>query len=251
MTLSNYYIALPDIQSFDSAGLNYTVLDQPTNRSAADFAAEQKKSVTMLNQTPTLHKVLVTATPILDEKDNVIMVFTLIQDLTMLAGWHDFMKNTLEKVETLRKELANLRSNIAESFILGNSHETNELRRLISIIAPSDASILITGESGTGKEVAAKQIYAESQRNDKPFVTINCSAIPENLLESELFGHEKGAFTGATSTKLGLFEVANHGTILLDEIGEFPLQLQPKLLRALQESQARLRVKSGALHIQE
>ena len=239
MTLSDYYVSLPEVNNFDSTKLNYTVLDKPTNRSAADFAIEQKKPVTMLNQTPTHNKVLVTATPILNEDGEVVMVFTLIQDLTMLAGWNDFMQSTLEKVETFQKELANLRSNIGESLILGNSHETNELRRLISIIAPSDASILITGESGTGKEVAAKQIYAESQRSDKPFVTINCSAIPENLLESELFGHEKGAFTGANSTKLGLFEVANHGTILLDEIGEFPLQLQPKLLRALQEREIR------------
>ncbi|MCR4804999.1 MAG: sigma 54-interacting transcriptional regulator [Clostridia bacterium] len=239
MTLSDYYVSLPEIQNFDSAELKYTVLEKPTNRSAADFAIEQKKPITMLNQTPARNKVIVTATPILDEAGEVVMVFTLIQDLTMLAGWHDFMQNTLEKVETFQKELANLRSNIADSLILGNSHETKELRRLISIIAPSDASILIIGESGTGKEVAAKQIYAESQRCDKPFVTVNCSAIPENLLESELFGHEKGAFTGATSTKLGLFEVANHGTILLDEIGEFPLQLQPKLLRALQEREIR------------
>ncbi len=239
MTLSDYYVSLPEIQNFDSAELKYTVLDKPTNRSAADFAVEQKKPVTMLSQTPSKNKVLVTATPILDEAGEVVMVFTLIQDLTMLAGWNDFMQNTLEKVETFQKELANLRSNIADSLILGNSHETKELRRLISIIAPSDASILIIGESGTGKEVAAKEIYAQSQRRDKPFVTVNCSAIPENLLESELFGHEKGAFTGATSTKLGLFEVANHGTILLDEIGEFPLQLQPKLLRALQEREIR------------
>lgn len=237
--LSCYYITVNDIHSFDSSGFSYEVIDAPTSRSAGDYALEQRKPVTMLSQTPSLNKVLVTATPIFNEENEVVMIFTLIQDLTMLAGWHDFMRGTIEKLETYSMELANLRSSLGSSSILGNSRGTAELRRLISIIAPSDASILITGESGTGKEVAAKEIYAKSTRSDKPFVTVNCAAIPENLLESELFGHEKGSFTGATSTKVGLFEVANHGTILLDEIGEFPLQLQPKLLRALQEREIR------------
>ena len=109
------------------------------------------------------------------------------------------------------------------------------IRSLIRKAAPTDATILITGESGSGKEVVADCIYGMSRRKDKPFVKINCAAIPPNLLEAELFGYERGAFTGANARKIGLFEVANHGTILLDEIGDFPLELQPKLLRVLQE----------------
>ena len=102
-------------------------------------------------------------------------------------------------------------------------------------IAGSEASILVTGESGTGKEVLARYVHRKSQRADKPFISVNCAAIPENLLESELFGHEKGAFTGAIARRIGKFEEANGGTLLLDEISEMDARLQAKLLRAIQE----------------
>jgi DNA-binding NtrC family response regulator len=107
--------------------------------------------------------------------------------------------------------------------------------RLADQVAPSDASILITGESGTGKEVLARHVHAKSHRAEKPFIAVNCAAIPEHLLESELFGHEKGAFTGAIARRVGKFEEADGGTLLLDEISEMELRLQAKLLRALQE----------------
>src|SRR5438874_1647362 len=107
--------------------------------------------------------------------------------------------------------------------------------KLAQQIAPSDASVLITGESGTGKEVLARYVHRKSARNDKAFISVNCAAIPENLLESELFGHEKGAFTGAVARRIGKFEEANGGTLLLDEISEMDARLQAKLLRAIQE----------------
>src|SRR5215471_12040580 len=107
--------------------------------------------------------------------------------------------------------------------------------KLAQQIAPSEASVLITGESGTGKEVIARYVHAKSNRARKPFISINCAAIPESLLESELFGHEKGAFTGAVARRIGKFEEANRGTLLLDEISEMDVRLQAKLLRALQE----------------
>ena len=110
-----------------------------------------------------------------------------------------------------------------------------QLVKLADQVAPSEASILITGESGTGKEVLAHYVHAKSNRSDKQFVSVNCAAIPENLLESELFGHEKGAFTGAVARRIGKFEEANGGTLLLDEISEMDLRLQAKLLRAIQE----------------
>ncbi|MFV2034452.1 MAG: sigma-54 interaction domain-containing protein, partial [Halocynthiibacter sp.] len=111
----------------------------------------------------------------------------------------------------------------------------NTLIKLADKIAPSSASVLITGESGTGKEVLAKYLHARSKRAGKPFISINCAAIPEALLESELFGHEKGAFTGAVARRIGKFEEANGGTLLLDEISEMDVRLQTKLLRAIQE----------------
>ncbi|MDX1402763.1 MAG: sigma-54 factor interaction domain-containing protein, partial [Kiloniellales bacterium] len=111
----------------------------------------------------------------------------------------------------------------------------NRVLRLAKQVASSDASVLITGESGTGKEVMARYIHAQSKRASKNFISVNCAAIPENLLESELFGHEKGAFTGAVSRRIGKFEEADQGTLLLDEISEMHPRLQAKLLRAVQE----------------
>ena len=123
--------------------------------------------------------------------------------------------------------------------LIGTSSRMEEIYRLIAKVAETDSTILIQGESGTGKELVARALHFNSSRQQHPFVTVNCSALPENLLESELFGHAKGAFAGAAVDKAGLFEEANHGTLFLDEINSMPLQLQTKLLRALQERQIR------------
>lgn len=122
-----------------------------------------------------------------------------------------------------------------QSGMIGTDPAMRSVLAMADKIAPSEATVLITGESGTGKEVMSRYIHAKSKRKEGPFIAINCAAIPENLLESELFGHEKGSFTGAVSRRIGKFEEANNGTLLLDEISEMPLQLQAKLLRAIQE----------------
>jgi transcriptional regulator with PAS, ATPase and Fis domain len=114
-----------------------------------------------------------------------------------------------------------------------------EIFRLVEMVAPSTASVLITGESGTGKELVARNIHALSPRKAKPFVAVNCAAIPETLIESEVFGHEKGAFTGAMERRAGCFELAEEGTLLLDEIGEMPIGTQAKLLRVLEDRKLR------------
>jgi sigma-54 specific flagellar transcriptional regulator A len=119
--------------------------------------------------------------------------------------------------------------------LVGRSDPIQRVRHMMGQVANTEVSVLITGESGTGKEVVARNLHLNSARADKPFVPINCGAIPRELLESELFGHEKGAFTGAISSRAGRFELADGGTLFLDEIGDMPLNMQVKLLRVLQE----------------
>ena len=121
------------------------------------------------------------------------------------------------------------------SEIVGHSEVMRRVLKAVDTVAPTDSTVLIGGETGTGKELIARAIHNRSRRRSRPFVTLNCAAIPSGLLESELFGHEKGAFTGAQARRVGRFELANGGTLFLDEIGDIPLDLQPKLLRVLQE----------------
>lgn len=132
--------------------------------------------------------------------------------------------------------------------IIGSSLVIQKMLSMVSQVAMSDASVLIHGESGTGKELVAAALHYGSKRAEKPYIRLNCAAIPAGLLESELFGHEKGAFTGAEQRKIGKFELADQGTILLDEIGDMPLELQVKLLRVLQEREVE-RVGGGIVHI--
>src|SRR5690606_13524318 len=122
----------------------------------------------------------------------------------------------------------------AQHELLGDSKAMRALRHEIDVVASSDLSVLITGETGVGKELVARHVHAGSKRREATLVYVNCAALPENLVESELFGHAKGAFSGASQARAGKFELADGGTLFLDEIGEMPLAMQPKLLRALQ-----------------
>lgn len=152
------------------------------------------------------------------------------------------LKKAIE-YSTTRRENELLRRQLREygafGDMIGNSDAMREIYTLIEQVAPSAVSVLITGESGTGKEMASRTIHQLSQRSSQPFIAINCAAVPETLMESELFGHERGAFTGAADRRIGCFELANNGTLLLDEIAEMPFLLQAKLLRVLEDKQVR------------
>jgi len=147
---------------------------------------------------------------------------------------HNALRSRNLEVEnrTLKKELV---KEYSFQNMVGNSQVMHQIYDMIKRVAQTPTNVLVTGESGTGKEVVAKAIHYNGPLKDKPFVTINCGAIPENLMESEMFGHKKGSFTGAVVDKAGLFEVADSGTLFLDEVGELPLTIQVKLLRAIQE----------------
>src|SRR6202051_1365678 len=154
---------------------------------------------------------------------------TILQNASSLLG-------TRAELEVTRRKLRDAGS---LGSLIGSSKKMQEIFHLIEMVAPSTASVLITGASGTGKELVARTVHELSPRRNKPFVPINCAAIPETLMESEIFGHEKGAFTGALERRTGCFELAEGGTLLLDEIGEMPIGTQAKLLRVLEDRKLR------------
>lgn len=238
----NYYLSLDSLDNElteDISPLADKYGEVSPTTPACLQAVEKRHEVLMFSQGTDGSHSMVRSTPVFDETGQIVLVVTVIQNVTRIADWQAQLDRERQKNQRIQAELSYLRENQATSKLVGISKEMVSLRRLISTVAGSDASILISGESGVGKEVVAKEIYRQSHRKDGAFISVNCAAIPENLLESELFGYEKGAFTGAYKSKMGLFELANGGTIFLDEIGEFPLHLQPKLLRVLQEREFR------------
>jgi transcriptional regulator with GAF, ATPase, and Fis domain len=152
---------------------------------------------------------------------------------------NDRIATQLKEIEGYRQQLEYqpVSKETTYADLVGNSREMQQVFHLISQVAPVDSTVLILGETGTGKELVSKAIHRHSPRRDKPLVKVNCAALPANLIESELFGHEKGAFTGATERRIGKFEMARNSTLFLDEVGELPLELQAKLLRVLQEKE--------------
>jgi PAS domain S-box-containing protein len=163
-----------------------------------------------------------------------VLVATAVLKLSPFR-WITFVQDLRERdqQESIEGEDVEAKGNFEE--MIGNSPALRRILRQIEVVAPTDANVLILGETGTGKELVARAIHRLSPRKNFPFITLNCAAIPTGLLESELFGYEKGAFTGALGQKIGRFELAHRGTLFLDEVGDIPLDLQPKLLRALQE----------------
>jgi formate hydrogenlyase transcriptional activator len=163
-----------------------------------------------------------------------VLIATAVLKLSPFK-WITFVQDlrARDRMENVEEELAEVQHNFEE--IVGSSAAMKRVMGQVEVVAPTDATVLILGETGTGKELVARAIHRMSPRRNLPFISLNCAAIPTGLLESELFGYERGAFTGALGQKIGRFEMAHRGTLFLDEVGDIPLDLQPKLLRALQE----------------
>ena len=190
-------------------------------------------------------RMLITGNPVLDEQGNVTKVVVIDRDITDLHQMQTELEATQLKMKAVvadtnkdRQEIAHLRKFYLKKNLIGRSSAIQQIVKTIRQVAGVDVTVLISGETGVGKEIVANEIYSASSRNNGPFIKVNCAAIPGNLLEAELFGYEKGAFTGASAMgKMGMFELSDKGTLLLDEIGEMPMELQSKLLRVIQHKE--------------
>ena len=220
------------------------------SQSVTLIVLEKKEPVTIMHTIKGEKRCLITGNPIFNEKGEITQVVTNVRDMTTLTDLKEKLEQTEELSRRYHLELEHLRKQQMEkSGALGQSLEMEHVLELAQRAAEVDATVLILGETGVGKEVIAREIHKKSPRSNGPFIKVNCAAIPENLLESELFGYDRGAFTGASNKgKPGMFELANSGTILLDEIGELPLALQVKLLRVLQEKEV---ARIGGTHSQD
>ena len=218
----------------DSRAAQFTHFDQKLFDSIALTALEKRKRVSMFAYSSSKNRFMLTSIP-LYKGDRLQYVLTWCRDLTNFSQLCDDLQSAIEKNKLISEELEFYRKMTTSQNMIGKCPQMIALMKTVEYVAGTDATVLLTGESGVGKEVLTNEIYQRSGRKGKPFIRVNCASIPESLMESELFGYERGAFTGAVKSKPGMFELANHGTLLLDEVGELPRALQPKLLRALQE----------------
>ncbi|MDP1520237.1 sigma 54-interacting transcriptional regulator [Porticoccus litoralis] len=225
-------------------GSHFKVDECPIFEAFRDGAVHQVENDVFWSKSGKPIDVEYTSTPIQDNGFTVGAV-VIFRDISQKKADKKRLLEALAEVETLKNQLelenAYLQEEINSEFnhhqIIGKSAAIQHILQKIELVAPTDSTVLISGESGTGKELIARAIHEISQRSNRSLIRVNCAAIPEDLFESEFFGHTKGAFTGATSDRPGRFELANGGTLFLDEVGEIPLHLQGKLLRVLQEQQ--------------
>lgn len=233
---------------------NYEIIPIPSPLEAIDFLSQENVDLILVDQLMPELSGIELVEIVKDKFENIpIIVMTAYGEVedavkAIKAGAYYYITKPINyeelkallnqalEISYLKKEVKNLKE-ILGTDIVAESSSLKNILKTAEKIAPFDTTVLITGESGTGKEVLAKFIHKKSKRAKKPFITVNCGAIPEELLESELFGYKKGAFTGANTDKKGLIEEADGGTLFLDEIGELPLNLQVKLLRVLQEGE--------------
>lgn len=237
--INSAYSRITGINAREVLGRNMRdlVTDGVYNQSVTLQVIDKLEPITIVQKVNTGKTVLVTGNPIFDENGKLFRVLTNVRDITELNS----LKQEVEEVQRLnllyQEQLEKVRMQVHSKYVI-RSQKSRDLLDLVVRLGQVDSTVLIQGESGVGKEIIADILHKNSMRKDKPFIRINCGAIPETLLESELFGYESGAFTGAKKGgKIGIFELANKGTLFLDEIGELPMLLQVKLLRVIQEKE--------------
>jgi PAS domain S-box-containing protein len=236
LMVNEAYERLTGIKIEEIMGKNMRDMLDPTYmpNSVVLLVLEQKKTVTMPHFTRNAKSITVTGNPVFNEKGEIYRVITNVRDTTELNNLRQELLRA-QAMENIYQQLEKARTSGEGEGIIAISDGMKAVLAMALKVSPVDATVLILGESGVGKEVIAKYIHQHSSRSQGPYITVNCGAIPEQLLESELFGYVGGAFTGANRTgKAGLFEAADKGTLFLDEIGELPLNLQVKTLRALE-----------------
>lgn len=227
---------------YNKSQLEEAAADVPTIRPLLDAGVKEACSISLITHNKCLGFLNAFSSEENKFTPNCVSILTAITKAIAIAVDNALAYEEISKLkDTLTREKHYLRDEIATDRrfdeIIGESSALRNVLDQIETVADSDATVLILGETGTGKELIARALHTLNSRRDRPFIKINCAAIPSDLLESELFGHEKGAFTGASTAKIGLIELAHKGTLFLDEVGDLPLSLQPKLLRVLQERQ--------------
>ena len=223
-------------------GSHYPQHDCPIYRTLHDAIPRQVNEDVFWRKDGSSFPVYYSSTPVYDQQQ-LVGVIAIFRDVSMQKHTEQSLRQALAQVQALSERLASenqyllteLQGQQGASGISGNSQPINQLIQQIHLVANTDSTVLICGENGTGKELVARNLHRLSHRKDQPMVSVNCAAFSTALLESELFGHEKGAFTGATARRKGRFELANNGTLFLDEIAELSLSAQSKLLRVIQE----------------
>lgn len=239
LTENSSYHRITGLCHNETIGRNVRELESSgiVSRAVTLLVLEQKKSVTIKQKVKTGKEILITGSPVFDDQGEVKRIVCSVRDMNELIMLRERVENTEEQNIRYANEITELRAKLwSNEELIFRSSSMEKVSQLIVRVARVNTHVLITGESGVGKEVVASLIHKLSTGVNGPFLQINCGAIPESLLESELFGYEEGAFTGARSGgKKGIFELCEGGTLLLDEIGEMPLEMQVKLLRVLQQ----------------
>lgn len=237
--INNAYESITGLKRSEVLGRNMKDLEKEgvISQSATLLVLKNRKTTTIQQEFKTGVKVLVSSNPIFDKNGKIIMVVTNVRDVTQLYELKEQLQKNKEITLKYVSEIEEMRTQLLNtSEIVAEDHKTIEIIQLANRIAKVDTTILMLGETGAGKDQIAKHIHKVSKRSKKQFIKVNCGAVPASLIESEFFGYEKGAFTGANKEgKIGLFEMASGGTIFLDEVGELPMDMQVKLLRVLQE----------------